>query len=488
MIQRYAATFAAGAAAVLAFAPASFFPAAIAGLAMLVYRWLHAENPRQAFAAGYAFGLGFFGAGVSWVYVSINQFGGMSPPLAAFATLVFCAFLALFPAVAGWLQARVPAGPAARALLVVPACWLLTEWTRGWILTGFPWLSFGYAVLDTPLAGFAPVLGVYGCSLAVLVSAGVVSVAAGTRSIIPALVALSVLFGSGLLLRGMEWSTPAGKLSTALLQGNVPQATKFDPDRYQQTLDAYAKLAESSRAKLIVLPETAVPRFADRVDPAYFDRLKAAAVKNGGDLLLGIPVRTSPDIYLNSVVSLGVSPVQRYDKSHLVPFGEFNPPGFAWLLRSLSIPLSDFTRGTDRPKPMEVAGARVAISVCYENAFGEEVIRQLPQATLLVNASNVAWFGDSLAPAQHLGIARLRALETGRMHLAATNTGITAAIDRDGRVLARLPQFRHDTLEVEASLYEGETPYVRIGDLGALALAALMLIVAAALARVQARR
>jgi apolipoprotein N-acyltransferase len=470
-----AAAFAAGAAAVLAFAPVGFFPAAIAAVAFLVYQWMRAETSRRAFAYGYAFGLGFFGAGVSWVYVSINQFGGMSPPLAAIATLLFCAFLALFPAAAGWLQAQVPAGRASRAMLVIPAAWLLVEWIRSWIFTGFPWLSLGYATLDTPLAGFAPVLGVFGCSLAVLASAGLVSMVAGTRSVIPSVVALAVLFGAGLILRGVEWSSPAGKLTVALLQGNIEQAMKFEPGRYEATLQAYAELAEGTRAKLIVLPETAIPRFADRVDPAYFERLRTAAARNGGDLLLGIPVRTSADVYLNSVISL-------------VPFGEFNPPGLAWLLRSLSIPLSDFTRGTDRPKPMEVAGAHVALSVCYEDAFGEEVIRQLPRATLLVNLSNVAWFGDSLAPAQHLGIARLRALETGRMHLTATNTGITAAIDRDGRVLGTLPQFHRGRLEIEAIQYEGATPYVRIGDLGALALAAVMLIAAAALARAGARR
>jgi apolipoprotein N-acyltransferase len=483
-----AAAFAAGAATVLAFAPVGFFPAAIAGMAILVYQWLGAQTPRRAFACGYVFGFGFFGAGVSWVYVSINQFGGMSPPLAAIATLLFCAFLALFPATAGWLQAQVPAGRAARAVLVIPATWLLVEWIRSWVLTGFPWLSLGYAVLDTPLAGFAPVLGVFGCSLAVLASAALVSMVAGSRSVIAPVVALAVLFGAGLVLRGVEWSTAAGKLTVALLQGNIEQAMKFEPGRYEQTLEAYAQLAEGTRAKLIVLPETAVPRFADRVDPAYFTRLRSAALRNGGDLLLGIPVRTSADVYLNSVVSLGTSAGQRYDKSHLVPFGEFNPPGLAWVLRGLSIPLSDFTRGTDRPKPMEVAGARVAISVCYEDAFGEEVIRQLPRATVLVNVSNVAWFGDSLAPAQHLQIARLRAVETGRMHLTATNTGITAAIDRDGRVLATLPQFHRGRLEIEAIQYEGATPYVRIGDLGALTLAALMLIAAAALARAGARR
>lgn len=483
MRRRNAAAFAAGALAVTAFSPFDALPLALAALALLVHLWSTAATPREAAWTGWWFGAGLFGAGVSWVYVSLHQFGGMAAPVAAVATIGFCAFLALFPALAGWLQAQVPAGPVARATLVIPALWTATEWVRGSILTGFPWLAFGSAVPGWPLAGYAPLLGMYGCTLAVLAMAGFAWCAARRHAFVAAIGAVLALAAGGEALRQHEWTAPAGSVPVTLLQGNIPQQMKFAPERYARTLERYAALAESARGRLIVLPETAIPRFLDLVDPAYLARLAAAARRNGGDLLLGVPVRSAPDAYLNSVVTLGVSPAQRYDKSHLVPFGEFIPPGFGWALRLLSIPLSDFARGTQRPRALDVAGTRVAMSICYENAFGEEVARQLPAAALLVNVSNVAWFGDSLAPAQHLQIARMRAIETGRMHLAATNTGITAAVARDGRVVARLAQFEPGSIEIEASLYTGATPYVRVGDLAALALAALMLAVAAIISR-----
>ncbi|TMG79765.1 MAG: apolipoprotein N-acyltransferase, partial [Betaproteobacteria bacterium] len=266
-------------------------------------------------------------------------------------------------------------------------------------------------------------------------------------------------------LRHVEWSSPrAAPLTVALLQGNIEQSLKFDPERYERTLETYARLAEDARARLIIFPETAVPRFLDQVDRAYLRRLDAVAQRNGGDLLLGIPTRRSGAEFFNSVISLGVSPVQVYHKVHLVPFGEFAPPGFAWTLRLVNIPMSDFSRGALGQRLLAVAGEEVAVNICYEDAFGDEIAAQLPRATLLVNVSNVAWFGDSLAPAQHLQIARLRAIETARMHLAATNSGITAVIDRDGRVLARLAQFTEGRLETSAHGYTGATPYVLLRD------------------------
>jgi len=238
---------------------------------------------------------------------------------------------------------------------------------------------------------------------------------------------------------------------------------KFRPERAPKILDTYAQLAEGTSARLIVFPETALPAFFDRIHPAYIARLEAAARRNDGDLLLGVPYRQG-DEYYNSVLTLGVSPNQAYHKVHLVPFGEFIPPGWGWILRWLSIPLSDFNRGAPGQPPLAVAGQRVALNICYEDAFGDEIAQRAPEATLLINVSNVAWFGDSLAPAQHLHMARLRAIETGRQYLTATNTGITAAIDRDGRVLKRLPQFTEARLEVTAQGYTGLTPYLRLRD------------------------
>jgi len=273
------------------------------------------------------------------------------------------------------------------------------------------------------------------------------------------------VLGLGYLSQRIEWTHPEGApTSVALLQGNIPQDLKFRPDRYARTLATYKRLIEGNRAQLVVLPETAIPRFLDAVDPTYLRDIARIAVEHGADILVGVPLRDPDGRYFNSVVSFGASPTQRYDKSHLVPFGEFVPSPFAWVMKTLAIPLSDFSRGPTSPKPLELAGQRVAPNICWEDAFGEEIIRQLPQATLLVNVSNVAWFGDSLAPAQHLQISRMRAIETGRTMLRATNTGVTAIIDPRGRVAARLPQFTEGALVGEVRGYAGASPYVKFGN------------------------
>ena len=454
---------------VFAFAPFEFLAVALLSLAGLTHLWITARTPRAAAWTGFLFGMGMFLGGVSWVYISLHRFGAMPAPLAAIATLGFCAILSLYPAVAGYVQARIGGPVALRAALAIPACWTLAEWLRATLLTGFPWLTLGDAAPGTPLAGYSPLAGAYGASFILAAAAGLLWCVALGRARWLAALAFAVLGAAGAALRGAEWTTPAGpRVSASVLQGDVAQALKFDPGRYERTLETYARLAESSRARLIVLPETAVPRMMDQVDPAYLDRLAAVAKANGGDLLLGIPVRTAPGTFYNAVLSLGTAPRQLYYKSHLVPFGEFVPPGFGWIVRILSVPLADFSRGPARARALEVAGERVALTVCYETAYGAQVIRPLPEATLLVNVSNVAWFGDSLAPAQHLQIARARALETGRALLAATNTGITAAIDRDGRVLARLAPYTEGRLDVTVQGYAGATPYVRYGDAPAL--------------------
>ena len=475
-----AAAFVAGAAAVLGFSPVDFFPATLAALVVLVHFWVRAPSPRAAFGLGYFFGLGLYAAGASWVYVSLNRFGAMPMPLAAAATLCWCAFLALFPALAGWLQARIAqdseAPAALHAVLLIPAAWTLIEWSLSWFLTGFPWLAFGYTAIDDPLSGFAPVGGVYAVSLAMAMAAGLLWCVALGHARWIAVGALGLLLACGYALRLTQWTVPVGEpLRVALVQGNVPQEMKFDPARYERTLDTYARLAEGSDARLIVLPETAVPRFLDLVEPSFLERLKAAAVRGGGDLLLGVPVHSATGDYLNSVISLGVSPSAAYHKVHLVPFGEFVPPGFGWIVRVLSIPLADFARGATDQRPMAIAGQRIAVNICYEDAYGAEIIRQLPEATLLVNVSNVAWFGDSLAPAQHLQIARMRALETGRVYLTAANTGITAAIWPDASVHHQLKQFVQARIEFDVRGYSGATPYVRFGDWPAIVLALLAL-------------
>ena len=273
--------FIAGALGVAAFAPLGFYPVAVATLAVLIHYWIPA-TPAAAARSGFAFGLGLFGAGLSWIYVSLHDIGGMPAPVAALATFLLCAFIALLPALAGWLQARIPAPPAMRACLLIPASWTLFEWIRSWIFSGFPWLSFGYAAVDWPLQGYAPLGGTFFVSFLTVSLAGILWLLA-TRARRPAAWAAVaiVIAGGGEALRHVAWSTPHGTpLSVALLQGNIEQSLKFDPARYARTLETYARLAEDTRARLIVFPETAVPRFLDAVEPAYLKRLDAVAQRN----------------------------------------------------------------------------------------------------------------------------------------------------------------------------------------------------------------
>ncbi len=504
--------FAAGALGVAGFAPAGIATLGIAAPALLFFLWERAASPRRAAMTGFAWGLGFFGAGVSWVYVSLHDIGMMPAPLAALATLLFCCVLALYPATVGYVQARLrapapepghPSGDASQpsrvapdfvvSALAVPALWTLSEWLRSWIFTGFPWLTLGYAQSDTPLAGFAPIAGVYGVSLAAALVAALASVALGAQrgsAHAPlhrwaALGGIAALYATGFALQGIAWTNPAGPaVSVALAQGNVPQSLKFEPGRFESTLATYRRLVASGTAQLTVLPETAIPRFLDLVPVEHINAFEALARERQGNLLVGVPRRTGNDEYTNSVVSVGTAPRQAYAKSHLVPFGEFIPPGFGWILGLLHIPLSDFSAGPERARPFDLGpNLRVAVNICYEDAFGSEIARQLPEATVLVNASNVAWFGDSLAPDQHLQISRLRAMETGRPMLRATNTGATAIIDERGRVVSRLPAFTEGLLQGSVQPQEGSTPYVRLLDRPVVA---LCLIVVAGI--VSARR
>jgi len=489
-----AASFAAGAASTMAFAP--FHLPWLAPFALAAAIWLVAEAPggRAAALRGFAFGLGCFLAGVSWVYVSLNVYGAMPLPLAAIATLGFCAYLALFPALCFWLLHRVRIGGA--WLCAFPALWVLTEWLRGWLFTGFGWQAIGYSQVAaaSPLAGYAPVGGVYLVSIAVAFTAAALwyclprqQGAPGRRGRAAALAAIAATWGAGALLEQVEWTKPFGApIEVALLQGNIPQDLKWEESRVVETLDTYWRLIQSSGdAQLVVLPETALPLFSDRLPNEYLAQLVDHARTRRADILVGLVERTADGReYYNSLFSVGTAPVQVYRKQHLVPFGEFVPPLFGWVVRWLQIPMQDFTRGSGDQRPMELSGQKIAINICYEDAFGEEIIRQLPEATILVNVSNTAWFGRSLAQPQHLQIARMRALETGRPMLRATNTGMTAVIDPRGRVLALADPFSEAVLRGRVQGYEGVTPFVRMGN-GLAAGLALLLAAAAFTARVR---
>ncbi len=464
----------AGALTVAGFAPFGLFPLPLLTLALLFRAWRRAGTALASAILGYAWGLGFFLAGVSWVYVSMHDVGGMAAPLAALATLLFCAYLALFPALAGWVFRRWSGAGIVFPSLLAAAAWTMAEWLRGWLFTGFPWLALGYSQAPpSPLAGFAPLLGSYG--LAFLAALAAALLGFGGRRPGPA-VAVAALFGAGFLLRGIAWSQPVGDaVSVSLLQGNIPQTLKWDPERLPLSLETYLRLTERHPARLTVLPETALPLFFDAV-PAEVRR----GLTRHGDALVGVAVRSRDGGYTNGAVAL--TPDLRasaYAKVHLVPFGEYIPPGFSWFFDLVRIPMSDFSAGPANQAPLAVAGQRLAPTICYEDLFGEELLRFLPSATLLVNLSNTAWFGDSLAQPQHLQIAQVRSAETGRPMLRATNTGMTAAIAADGTVAAVLPPFTVGALRVEVQGYQGTTPYMRSGNLTVLLLSASVLVGAA---------
>lgn len=482
-----------GALMVLSFSPFGLYPLVVLALAGF-YQSLQGRDRAGAFGLGWLFGVALFGVGVAWIRISLNEFGNMAAPIANLLMLLFVAAMALYYGLAAWLirtlehwsrQRQAPGwvGP----LLIFPAVWVLLEWLRGWLFTGFPWLFAGTAQTDGPLAGLAPVLGVHGLSLAVAVSAGLLwgLLRARFSARAYAVAGLVLLWGGAGLLRLWGWTEPAPgagqrPIQVSVIQGNVEQALKWDPDGLLPTLDIYLTLTKAQLdSDLIVWPETAIPEFRHRVEDALLGPLGETAREAGTEVVIGLPVMQSDGRYFNALISLGGAEDQ-YFKRHLVPFGEFLP--FKAQLRPLidwfEVPMSDFSRGQAERPLLQVGRWPVGVSICYEDVFAEEVRQALPEAVFLINVSNDAWFGDSLAPHQHLQFARLRALETGRWLVRATNTGISAIIDAQGRVRATLPLFQRAALSGEIEARTGATPFVRFGSLVPLTIASLMLVAA----------
>jgi apolipoprotein N-acyltransferase len=458
----------AGMSSVLAFEPFGWFPIAFLSLAVLVALIERAPAARWGFVAGFGWGLGAFVAGVSWLYVALNRYGGVPMPLAALAIVLFCAYLALFPALAcaayAWLRRR--SGLLSAALFA--ACWVLGELLRGWLFTGFPWLAIGYSQTPpSPLAGFAPVLGIYGLGGLVALGSAILGLTAwrapgGWR--LPAVTVLLLGVG-GQWLHGASWSQPFGDpVRVALVQTSIEQDLKWEPEHLARSLTINAELSDVAEADLVVLPETTLPLLVENVPRSYLDGLSSRARERSADLVVGVFRRDEEGRIYNAAMSFGASAPQHYAKQHLVPFGEFSPPLFGWFYRLANIPMSDQSPGRSDQRPMELAGQRIAVNICYEDLFGRELLRTLPEATLMLNLSNLAWYGDSIAQPQHLQIARMRALETGRPMLRATNTGMTALVLPDGQVEAVLPAFERGVLQVTVRGHEGLTPYARWGD------------------------
>lgn len=435
--------------------------------------------------------------GLHWIYISLHRFGELPAWLAALSTLLLAAYVALYMVLAAALIRWVSL-PFRHALTpwVIAGVVTLMEWLRGSLLTGFPWLSAGYLVIDTPLAGFAPIVGVYGVGLTAVLCLAWLAQALVYRLLLPFVLA-ALMVSAGALLQLMEWTTPHGDpLRIALVQGAIPQSMKFDPRRETEATASQLGLAASAAMPpdgphLIVLPETALVRPWQSISSETRAAFTMLAQRSEAAVILGVPLRDT-DGYRNSAVMIRADTpagefAARYDKHHLVPFGEFIPWGFRWFVDMMNMPLGDFQRGAPVQAPFVIADQRVSPNICFEDLFGEELIRVLSpdipktkQPTILLNLSNLAWFGDTIALSQHLAISRMRAIETGRPMIRATNTGATAAIDGQGRVTAMLPFGQAGLLSTQVQGLEGQTPFTRMGNLPPVIFSLLLVLVGVA--------
>jgi apolipoprotein N-acyltransferase len=493
---RLVAAFTAGAALNLAFAPLSWWPVGLIAPAVL-FVIIRGLPPRRAAWAGAAFGVGLFAVGTYWLYTCLHIFGLVPVWLTVLLQAALVAIMAAYTAALCFVANRFWLKPGmTRDWLVLPALWVLLEWLRGWALSGFPWLSLGYAFIDTPLAGWAPVLGVYGVTWAAVLAAiglGALSFpempaarqsaaaqAAVARAV--ALAAIAAVFVAAWLASRSEWTRPAGaKIAIAAVQGAVSQDRKWQIDNRDATMTRYAKLTEQAwGARLIVWPESALPVLANNI-PDYLQNLRTTARAHDADFAIGlVNYEPATSRYFNGLLVMNEDGDGWYYKRHLVPFGEYFPvPGFvrSWM-RLMSLPYDDISAGSEHQPALRAAGQGLGLTICYEDAFGSSQLGVLRDATLLINVTNNAWYGDSTAPHQHLQIARMRALEAGRFLIRAANDGITAVIGPHGELVATLPQFQEAVLRADVQPMTGLTPYARVGNypvvaaaLGLLALA-----------------
>jgi apolipoprotein N-acyltransferase len=472
--------FIAGALYVLGFAPFNLFPLAILALSYLFLLITHAPIER-VFVRGWLFGLGKFGLGVGWVYNSISQFGQTIGPVAGIITLGFVMTLAVYIGLWAKLTRKLfPAQPVRLAMLVLPLSWVLFEWLRGWLFTGFPWLLLGHAQIDNWFAHWAPLAGVYAISLVVaLVSGLITQVVMNSEHRIAAVTGVAIIafmsWGAG----QFSWTQPVGEpIRASLVQGNIPQEKKWLLEQRVPTLELYRDLTRQHwDSDLVIWPETALPGYYENFDESFIEPFSREAMLNNTVLLMGVfvkdPIRGSA---YNAIVRTGLNP-KMYAKRRLVIFGEYMPlrSWLGWLENMLVIPMSDLLTFDGDPV-LDVRGVRLGMSICYEDAYGEEVADAIPVgANLLVNVSNDAWFGDSLAPHQHLQIARMRAAELQRTMLRATNTGVSAIVGPRGEIVDRSPQFRTHVLTADVQPLEGITPFAQYRNRPVIILIGLLL-------------
>ena len=446
------------------------------------------QNPlKKQFLLGLVFGLGYFIVGLWWLYISLHDVGGMNVLLACMGVFLLSAYVALYFSLA---TLAIPLFNKSRLFgLLLGSSWVLAEFLRGYIFTGFPWMGFAEAQVSGPFLSLAPYLGGLGCTFfTVFASWQILQLKNYFSSSI-----LSLLLISAITIIASQWSftKPIGApLQVDLVQGNFPQSLIFKPEGILQQIAFYRDAITQSKAELVIAPETAFPWPENQLPLNLLANLQSFSNTSGANLLFGVIGRDSAPQnnreFSNRALGLSpFAPTYTYDKNHLVPFGEFIPPGFHWFVNAFSVPLSDFARGGIDQSNLVISRSNqdpiyAAITICYEDVFGGELasrLRNSAQPTnLLINLTNLAWFGDSQAPTQQLRLSQLRSKESGLPALRATNTGITAVLGPDGKVLKALPEFTQATLSTQVQAYSGKTPYVIWGNLPILGISCLLLL------------
>jgi len=472
----------AGALLPLAFAPFNFFFIAFFSPAVLALLWQH-TRPNTAAWRGFCFGVGLFGTGASWIFVSIHQFSHTPFAMALLITFLFIIILAGFIALQGWVYAKlITKHTYLITLLAFPSIWVLFEGLRSWLFTGFPWLFLGYSQIDTYLGGFAPVLGVYGVSWC-CAATGVLllSIYLYPKRVKLTGLMLITLWGSAYAIKTIQWTQASGDpISVALLQGNIDQNLKWNASTREFILQRYEMLmAQTQQAELIIWPEAAFPIPLPQ-SHALLQQLSHKLQCNDQAALIGLPVQTQQGQFLNSIVALGTDAYGVYYKRHLVPFGEFVPleAQIRGLVGFFDLPMSHGVSGPYIQAPLHAGSLRVAPLICYEIVYPELARGSLHDANILLTVSNDTWFGRSIGPHQHFEMARMRALELGRFLIRSTNNGISAIVDHQGKVVAQVPQFIATTLIANVYATEGYTPLYFLSHYFMLILSSLLLVAA----------
>ncbi|MDG1064903.1 MAG: apolipoprotein N-acyltransferase [Luminiphilus sp.] len=471
----------AGALFVPGLAPMSAWPSTLLSVAALLYL-MHHQSQHSAFLIGWLYGVGLFGAGASWVYVSINVYGQAPPPLAGALTALFCLGLAILTGLQMVFYRRCSRELKTPSPLLFAAIWVLFEWLRSWLLTGFPWLYVGYIALDTPAAGWAPVLGVYGLSFVIVgFSAAIGCLAlhrddALRRGWAGTLIWVTIIL-MGLPLNAISWTqNTTVPITAALYQPNISLEKKWDrryfPTIQQQYTDN--SLPHFKNVDLVLWPESALPAYRDRVDD-YLNHISTIAHETETTLITGIPTRDENGRY-NSIIALGLG-AGEYRKQKLVPFGEYVPfeQSLRGLIKFFDLPMSNFIPGPNVPPILSTGTLNVASFICYEVVYPDFVWTGARTAEVLITVSNDSWFGRSMGPLQHLQMARFRALETGRPLLRGTNNGVSAIIDHKGELLVTAPQFEEIVITGEVQPKTGLTPIMWLGSTPTLTFCGLLI-------------